>query len=117
MRIRTIVISAVGFFIVTAFLLVGAFQALELRASNRLLDAIRDVQPGMDIEELKEKYDDVRLIAEGDIAVYSSGTVKDEEFCKGKKLYQFCYSTPTCRMVEIYTDRDDRVVFVSWIQL
>ena len=93
------------------------FKALQMRASHRLLGYMEDVRPGMTISELAKIHDDIQLLTEDEEGMFRNGPIQDRSFCKGKKLYRFGYVTPTCRMVAVYTDDQDRVVYVTWVQL
>ena len=86
----------------------------DARASRRVLDLMHTVAPGQKIEDVrsvlgKEMYE-VKEV-EG---ILSLGSVKDAHFCEGKILYWFYVSTPPCRVLEIYTDTDGRVSYVTW---
>ena len=39
------------------------------------------------------------------------GTVQDPKFCEKKKLFWFYVSTPPCRVIEVYTNKDDLIEY------
>jgi len=93
---------------------VAVFSTLERYAANRLLYRIAAAKPGVQISQISQDLGrQVRQESEFD-QVILWGSVKDESFCKDKKLYWFYASTPPCRKLEVYTDADDRIVYVTW---
>lgn len=92
------------------------FLVIELRASNRLLQKLALAKPGIRVSQianelgpLTREFSDVKDLLEW-------GTVKDESFCKGKKLFRFSAVTPPCRSIDIYTDANDMIVYATWKQ-
>jgi len=45
------------------------------------------------------------------------GSIKDPSFLQGKKLFAFYVPGPPCRAIEIYTDANNTILFVTWQQL
>lgn len=42
------------------------------------------------------------------------GSIKDRSFCEGKKLFWFAGGLPPARALEVYTDTNNIVVYVTW---
>ncbi len=96
---------------------VAGFWLLELRASNQLLQKLALAKPGVRLSQISgqlgspmREFSDVKELLEW-------GTVKDESFCSGKKLFRFYGVTPPCRSVDVYTDANDVIVYATWGQL
>ena len=90
---------------------------IELRSSNELLCKLALAKPGIHVSEISEQLgtpmrelNDVKDILEW-------GSIKDESFCKGKKLSLFYATSPPCRAIEVYTDTNDIIVYATWRQL
>lgn len=90
---------------------------LERSSGNELLRKLALVKPGMHISELRDQIG--RPMGEfSDVEdVLDRGRIKDESFCKGKKLFRFSASTPPCREIVVYTDTNDIIVYATWKQL
>ena len=87
---------------------------LERRANEVLLKKLAMAKPGINIAEIRDELGlQMREFSQFD-KVLSCGDIKNEQFCKGKKLYWFYASTPPCRAIEIYTDMNDIIVFSTW---
>lgn len=90
---------------------------LEKNASNKLLDMLALAQPDMKLTSIKEQFN-APLRVENDLEkVIEWGSIKNKEFCKGKKLHSFYAVTPTCRAIDVYTDANDMIIFATWHQL
>jgi len=90
------------------------FLVLEHRANEILLKKLAMTKPGINIAELRNELGhQMHEFSQLD-KVLSWGSIKDEQFCKGKKLYWFYASTPPCRVIEIYTDVNDIIIFSTW---
>jgi hypothetical protein len=89
-------------------------SSMELRASNTLLTKCALLRPGMDLNTVTNKLGPLMYekTAIGDIMDF--GSVKDESFCRDKKLFVFYASTPPCRALEVYTDTNNLVAYVTW---
>jgi hypothetical protein len=94
----------------------AGFLLIELRASNQLLRKLALAKPGIRLSQISgqlgpqmREFNDVKNLLEW-------GTVKDESFCKGKKLSRFYAVTPPCRSIDVYTDANDVIVYATWIQ-
>lgn len=93
---------------------VAVFSVMERYATNLLLDKLALAKPGVHISEISQKLGtQMREHSKLD-EVIDWGSVKDESFCKDKKLYWFYASTPPCRVLEVYTDANDYIVYVTW---
>lgn len=90
------------------------FFSLELNSSNELLDKIALVQPGMNLNSVKAKLGQQMYDMTDPEQIEHLGSVKDPSFYKGKKLYWFEGSKWPARALEVYTDKNDIVVYVSW---
>lgn len=88
--------------------------AIENYAANRLLDRLALAKPGVRLSEISQKLGTQMREHNKLDEVVSWGSIKDESFCKDKKLYWFYASTPPCRALEVYTDMNDRIVYVTW---
>jgi hypothetical protein len=89
---------------------------LEVRASNRLLDKLALAKSGVRVSQIADQlglqereFSELKEVLEW-------GTVKDESFCRGKKLFRFYAVTPPCRSVDVYTDANDVIVYATWKQ-
>ena len=87
---------------------------MELRASNILLSKSALLRPGMNLCTVTNQLGPVMYERTNADDVLNFGSVKDENFCRGKKLFWFYVSTPPCRVLEVYTDTNNIVVFVTW---
>jgi hypothetical protein len=108
-------ILAVVFGICTV-VLTGAASLLYLQyhAGDRLLEKMAMIQPGQTIAEVELKLGKPMRKEDTLEGVADFSRFKDKAFCRGKKLYWFGYTTPPCRVIEVYTDTNDMVVFVAW---
>jgi hypothetical protein len=114
MNLKTQWITVILFLLSLFLLMTSLFLFLELRASNKTLNQLNLVKPGIHISKIEEKLGKpmaVRNANEG------FGTLRDDDFCNEKKLYWFYISTPPCRVIEVYTDKDDIVVYTTWNSL
>lgn len=89
-------------------------SSLKLQASNKLLSKIRLVQPGISLATVTNQLGPPMYERTNIDEVIDFGTIKDRVFCTGKKLYWFYASTPPCRVLEVYTDTNGVVVYVTW---
>lgn len=110
--------SSILFVILVVLLLtatsVAVFSTLELYAANQLLKKLTLAKPGVHISEIRQELGrDMREESEPE-QVILWGSVKNESFCKDKKLYWFYVSSPPCRVLEIYTDMNDSIMYVTW---
>ncbi len=106
---------AVFLFLLFLFLLIASiFLFVLLRASDKTLNQLNLVKPGIHISKVEEKLGKPMAIRDANLGF---GTLKDDNFCIGKKLYWFYISTPPCRVIEVYTDKDDIVVYTTWNSL
>ncbi|MHC4639035.1 MAG: hypothetical protein ACYTBP_05215 [Planctomycetota bacterium] len=90
------------------------FLLLEHRANKILLKKLAMTTPGIYLTEIRDELGpQMHEFSQLD-KVLSWGSIKDKQFCKGKKLYWFYASTPPCRAIQIYTDVNDVIVFSTW---
>ena len=95
------------------FCLFGAWEHLKKRTQDRVLAIIASAQPGHPILEVINQFGDPGFVTDDVERMGNGGAPVDPVFCHGKTLYQY-YATPTCTWVNIYTDKDGRIVFVNW---
>ena len=98
-------------------IVVTAFSVMELRASNTLLRKLKVLQPGIHLSSVTNQLGYMIYEIKDVEYMTTLGSIKDASFCKDKKLFWFAASTPPCRALEIYTDTNDVVVFVTWQKL
>jgi len=88
-----------------------------LRASNRLLYTMKIPQPGTNLELVKDQLG-VQLVETSEVQVMKNwGSIQDDSFLQDKKWFKFGVSTPPCRGIEVYTDTNNVIVFVTWQHL
>jgi len=96
---------------------VAGWSILERCSSNRLLHKLALAKPGIHISEVREQLGTPMREFSDIEDVLSWGSIKDESFCKGRKLFRFYVTTPPCRAIEVYTDTNDVIVYATWRQL
>jgi hypothetical protein len=90
------------------------FLVLEHRAQEILLKKLAMTKPGINIAEIRDELGPQMHELSELNKILDFGSIKDEHFCEGKKLYWFYASSPPCRAIEIYTDANDVIVFSTW---
>jgi hypothetical protein len=105
-----------AFFGIAAALLVAVviFQYLGWHASNEMLDKMALLRPGQKLAEVKSRLGGQMRMEDKLEIVIEFGSIKDAQFCRGKRLYWFYASTPPCRAIEVYTDANDAIIFATW---
>jgi len=103
-----IIIILAGITIILCMVLTLAF--FQLHASYKLLNQLRVVKPGVHIDTIKgqlgkQMYENVPDL---------KASIKDPVFLQDKKCLWFYSGTPPCRVVEVYTDTNNIVLFVTW---
>jgi len=93
---------------------VAGLAILSNRASDQVLNAIHRVEPGMHIALVRERLGKEMYEIDDEAWMDLNASLKKSEFRKGKKLYWFYVSAPPARAIEIYTNQEDRVVYVTW---
>jgi len=109
-------ITAVIIVIMLVIFLVAllTLKTQELRASNTLLRKIKVLQSGTYLPSVTNKLGYLMYeIADAEYMTIQ-GSIKDPAFCQNKKLFWFAASTPPCRALEVYTDTNNVVVYVTW---
>ena len=104
--------SAVIFILI--ILVVAIFLILELRASNKLLRNIALLQPGTILASVTNQLGSMMREEKDLDSIISFGNIKDRTYCQDKKLFWFYVSTPPCRALQVYTDTNDVIVYVTW---
>jgi hypothetical protein len=114
MKNVTIIIIVVLSIISVLSLGVAMLFGIELHASNTLLNSWATVQLGSNISYVKSNLGKPmrEMTTMEDIAGFAS--IKDPNFLQNKKLFWFYVSTPPCRVLEVYTDVNDVVVYSTW---
>ena len=95
----------------------AGFWLVELRASNRLLQKLALAKPGIRVSEIAEQLGPQMRECSDVKEILAWGTVKDESYCSGKKLFRFHAVSPPCRTIDAYTDANDVIVYATWGQL
>jgi len=113
----TIAITLVSISSLFVAIIVAAVSVLELRASNTLLRKLKVLQPGVTLSSVTNQLGYMMYEIKDVEYMTILGSIKDTSFCKDKKLFWFAASAPPCRALEIYTDTNDVVVFVTWQKL
>jgi hypothetical protein len=97
-----------------ALLGLAAFSGMELHASNVLLERMTLLQPGININTVQNQLGQLMYEKTNFEEIVSFGSVKDESFCRGKKLFWFAAPLPPARAIEVYTDANNIVAYVTW---
>jgi len=118
MKRRWIIAFSVTVFLLTcaAYVAVGVLW-LEARSSKELLGKLALARPGVHLSEISDRLGPQMRECSSVADVLIWGSVKDETFCRGKKLSWFYATTPPCRVIEVYTDANDVIVYATWQQL
>ena len=90
---------------------------IALRSNNGLLRKLALAKPGIKISEISEQLGPIMRECGNLEDVLDWGSIKDESFCKDKRLFWFYATTPPCRAIEVYTDPNGIVVYATWRQL
>lgn len=116
---KSIIINSAVVLVLYACLVtvVAGWLMLERSASNRLLRKLAMAKPGIHISEIREQIGSPMGEFSDIEDILDRGSIKDESFCKGKKLFRFNASTPPCREIVVYTDTNDIIVYTTWKQL
>ena len=118
MRKSIVFISAVVL-VLYAFLVtvVAGWLMLERCSSNKLLQKLSLAKPGAHLSEIREQIGRPMGEFTNIEDILEWGSIKDESFCRGKKLFRFYATTPPCREIEVYTDANDVIVYATWRHL
>jgi hypothetical protein len=100
--------------VILVLLGIASFSLLELRASNTLLAKCALLRPGMNLSTVTSQLGQMMYEKTNLEEIVAFGSIKDASFCRGKKLFWFYASTPPCRALEVYTDTNNIVVYVTW---
>lgn len=110
-------VIAIAVIVALIALAIAALSILELQASNTLLRKIRLVKPGIYLPSVTNELGRMMYEIRDTDHMINLGSVKDRTFCGDKKLFWFGASGPPCRALEVYTDTNDVVVYVTWQKL
>jgi hypothetical protein len=86
----------------------------ECHDSDALLHMLAAAKPGVRISEIREKLGPQDGMFTDVKDMLRWGTMEDESFCRGKKLFQFRGVLCPYRTVWVYTDANDAVVYATW---
>ena len=111
--VKNIIIAILAAVLLVTVVVAGLCM-LELRANNQLLHKLSLIKPGVNLADVKMQLGTQMRELKGIEEIIEWGSIKDRTFCKGKKLFWFYASTPPCRVLEVYTDTNDIVVFTTW---
>jgi len=110
---KNIVIAA-AVIVALVTLAIATLSIVELQASNILLRKIRLLRPGIYLPSVTKELGRMMYEIKDLDQMTDLGSIKDRTFCQDKKLFWFYASTPPCRALEIYTDTNDVVAYVTW---
>ena len=110
MKNKIIIILAI---ITTMLCVVLTLVSIHLYASQKLLHELRVVKPGVHIDTIKDQLGKQMYETVPDLRA----SIKDPVFLQDNKCLWFYSGTPPCRRVEVYTDTNNVVVFVTWENL
>jgi hypothetical protein len=97
--------------------LVSLYCLFAYRADDELLNKISIVKPGAKLEAIRSQLGHQMYALTSVNEVLHGGPVQDAAFCEGKKLYIFDGGAPPATALDVYTDEQDVVVFVTWHSL
>ena len=90
------------------------FTVAGLIASNELLRQLKILKPGDHLELVMEQLGP-KVVETSDIKVMEHwGSIKDTSFIQDKKWFKFYSSVPPGRAIEVYTDTNNVILFVTW---
>ena len=111
---KPIIVAVIAVMILGSVL---SFTLVGLNASNKLLHKLTIAKAGTNLELIAEQLGS-KLWETSDVdEMMVRGSIKDPAFYQGKKLFLFYASAPPCRAIEIYTDKNGVILFVTWQQL
>ncbi len=87
---------------------------LECRASDTLLHMLALAQPGVPISEISGQLGPQLAVFSERKDLLRWGSMADESFYRGKKLFMFQGVMPPYRTVWVYTDANEAVVYATW---
>jgi hypothetical protein len=108
------VIIAICIFLMIVILAVAGLCILELGASNTLLRKMALLQPGMNLNEVKKELGQQLAEMHEIDEMIICGSIKNRAFCQQKKIFWYYASAPPCRIIEVYTDQNNVVAYVTW---
>jgi hypothetical protein len=103
--------------ITVAAVVVALSSAVHWKSSDKLLNQIGMVKPGINIFSVTNHFEKMMYEIDDVDRVVSFGSVKNLEYCKDKRLFWFIVSGIPYRALEIYTDKDNIVTYVTWRSL
>lgn len=114
MKNNAIIAAVVISVLVILAVAMSFFARIELRASNELLRKIALLQPGTSLASVTNQLGSMMREEKDLDLIINWGNIKDRTYCQDKKLFWFYASTPPCRALQVYTDTNDVVVYVTW---
>ncbi|MEN6337638.1 MAG: hypothetical protein ABFE01_25575 [Phycisphaerales bacterium] len=97
--------------------LAAGWLNFERRSREELLQALALAKPGVPVVEIHNRMGQPMGEWSNPDDMLSWGTVKERSFCEGKRLLRFYVSTPPCRAMDVYTDLNGVIVYVTWTGL
>ena len=98
-------------------LAISGIVFIELRANNKLLNMLKIPQPGTNLELIVDQLGSKLLETSNEDEMMFRGSVNDVSFFQGKKLFIFAASLPPARALEVWTDENNIILFVTWQHL
>jgi hypothetical protein len=112
MKTQRKLVFAIALWAVTA--LTAAYCLTALNASNTLLRKLGNLRPGVNVNSVKDELGiELHTYTDTD-SILVIGRIKDETFCQGKRLHVFFVSGLPDRAIDVYTDKDDVIAYVTW---
>ena len=96
--------------------MVLALTFIELRASDKLLHRLKILKPGMNLDLVKDQLGPL-MHEKPAFEIEHWSSIKDPSYLQDKKLFWFYAATPPCRVIEVVTDTNNVVLFVTWQNL
>jgi hypothetical protein len=100
---------------IAAITMVAVFAIINQLSDSALLRQIALVQPGVKLDSIKGQLDKEMGVVTNPDEMVRLGSVKDRSFCEGKKLHRIPVGR-TGGELSVYTDQNDTVVYVTWLQ-
>lgn len=90
---------------------------LTSRASNILLQRLSLAKPGVSLPDIRDSLGHQMYVFDDAAAVANRASITDPEFLRDRRLYWFYAAAPPCRAIEVYTTKNDVIVFATWRNL
>ena len=108
--------------VATLAIMTAGWLFMERNESHKLLNKMALLTPGTHLDLVKDQLGQEIHAHEGttpnDVEyMMRRGRIQNPVFLQDKKQFWFYASTPPCRVVEVYTDKNNIILFVTWQQL